>query len=323
MREFQLIALLQNRFAAHAHAMPYAPVLGIGDDAAVLAVPAGKHLVVTTDTLVSGVHFLAADPAGDIAAKALAVNLSDLAAMGAEPAWFFLAISLPGIDLKWCDEFASGLLEMATSGRIQLAGGDTTQGPLSITITAMGLVGQGKALRRDGAKPGELIVVSGQPGLAALALRQEMAGESVLPEARQALKHPQPRLALGLALSGKASACIDISDGLAADLGHILKASACGAEIMLGQLPEATAFRELDAETRWALQLSGGDDYELCFTLPQQYQHELSAFGQSAGVALQVIGKTTAGGGLKLWQADGQEYVLQRSGYEHFAGEPA
>lgn len=323
MTEFQLIAQLQNRFAAHAHSMPFAPVLGIGDDAAVLAVPEGKHLVVTTDTLVSGVHFFAADPADAIAAKALAVNLSDLAAMGAEPAWFFLTISLPEIDTQWCDEFASGLLEMATSGRIQLAGGDTTQGPLSITITAMGLVGQGKALRRDGAKPGELIVVSGQPGLAALALRQEMAGKPVLPEARQALKHPQPRLALGQELVGKASACIDISDGLAADLGHILKASACGAEIMLGQLPEAAAFGELDAETRRSLQLGGGDDYELCFTLPQQFRHELSAIGQAAGVALQVIGETTAGSGLKLWQADGQEYVLQRGGYEHFAGKPA
>ena len=323
MGEFQLIARLQNRFAEHAHSMSYAPVLGIGDDAAVLAVPEGKQLVVTTDTLVSGVHFFAADPASDIAAKALAVNLSDLAAMGAEPAWFFLAISLPEIDPEWCDEFASGLLAMATQGRIQLAGGDTTEGPLSITITAIGLVEQGKALRRDGAQPGELIVVSGQPGLAALALRQEIAGESVLPEARQALKHPQPRLALGLALVGRASACIDISDGLAADLGHILKASACGAEIMLEQLPEAKAFSGFDAETRWALQLGGGDDYELCFTLPQQYRKELSAIERSAGVALQVIGVTTAGSGLKLWQADGQEYVLQRSGYEHFAGEPA
>jgi thiamine-monophosphate kinase len=321
--EFQLIAQLQRRFASQQQSLPYAPLLGIGDDAAVLAIPPGKHLVVTTDTLVSDVHFFAADTPADIAVKSLAVNLSDLAAMGAEPAWFFLALTLPEINPQWCDEFAGGLFEIATAGRIHLAGGDTTQGPLSITITAMGLVGQNQALRRDGAKPGELIVVSGQPGLAALALRQEMAGESVSPEAWRALKQPQPRLALGLELVGKASACIDISDGLAADLGHILKASNCGAEIRLEQLPQAAALGALDADTRQALQLGGGDDYELCFTLPRQYQHELAGIQQRSGVALQVIGETTAGSDLKLWRADGREYELQRAGHEHFASRPA
>lgn len=323
MNEFQLIAELQSRFAEQKDDLPYAPVLGMGDDAAVLAVPQGMHLVVTTDTLVSEVHFRANDSADDIAAKALAVNLSDLAAMGAEPAWFFLSLALPEIDPKWCSKFANGLFEMATTARIHLAGGDTTRGPLTITITAMGLVEHGKALRRDGAKPGELIVVSGQPGLAALALQQETTGEVVHPEARQALKRPQPRLSLGRELVGKASACVDISDGLAADLGHILKASGCGAEIMLEQLPKAAAFSALDKENRWALQLSGGDDYELCFTLPQHHKQQLEDMQQRSGVALQVIGETTAGSGLKLLQEDGQEHSLPRAGYDHFADQPA
>lgn len=323
MNEFQLIAELQNRFAKQKDSLPHAPVVGMGDDAAVLDVPQGKHLVVTTDTLVSEVHFRANDSADDIGAKALAVNLSDLAAMGAEPAWFFLSIALPEIDPGWSDKFASGLLEMATAGRIHLAGGDTTKGPLTITITAMGLVEQGKALRRDGAKPGELVVVSGQTGLAALALQQETAGEVIHADARRALKRPEPRLALGRELVGKASACIDVSDGLAADLGHILKASSCGAEILLEQLPQAAALSDFNQDQRWALQLAGGDDYELCFCLPRQYQQELPEMEQRAGVALRVIGETTTGSGLKLRQPDGREYSLPRAGYDHFADSPA
>lgn len=320
MGEFEFIAQLQDRFAEHAASCPYAPILGMGDDAAVLSVPAGKQLVVSTDTLVSDVHFFATDHPGDIAAKSLAVSLSDLAAMGAEPAWFFLAISLPDIDSEWCAEFAEGLLEMSVLGQIQLAGGDTTSGPLSITITAMGLVEQGGALRRDGARPGELIVVSGQPGLAALGLQQQQAGAAVHPVARQALKRPRPRLELGRQLSGFASSCIDVSDGLAADLGHILRASGCGAELRLSQLPAADAFSGLEEEQRWALQLSGGDDYELCFTLPKQNKPELAGIQQRTGVSLHVIGETTPGAGLKMLQPGGKEFLLQRAGYEHFAG---
>lgn len=319
MSEFALIARLQQLFAAHAESCKHKPVLGIGDDAAVLAIPAGQHLLVTTDTLVSGVHFSADDKPSDIAAKALAVNLSDLAAMGAEPAWFFLAISLPGQDLAWWDDFTAGLLEMAASGAIQLAGGDTTHGPLSVTITAMGITEQGKALRRDGARPGDRVVVSGQPGLAAFALQQKLADHEAPPDALKALLRPQPRLALGRELRNLASACVDVSDGLAADLGHILKASGCGAELLLEKLPTPAALADLETEARWKLQLSGGDDYELCFTLPPEHLPLLPEIERRAGVALHVIGTVVSGGGLKLQQRDGQEFRLDSSGYEHFS----
>jgi len=320
MSEFKLIEQIRNLFALQQQACEYPAVLGIGDDAAVLAVPAGKHLLVTTDTLVSGVHFFADDKPANIAVKALAVSLSDLAAMGAEPAWFFLAVTLPSQDPEWWEEFSRGLLEIATAAGIQLAGGDTTQGPLSINITAMGLVQQGQALRRDGAKPGDLVLVSGHPGLAALALQQRLAGKSPDPQALLALHRPQPRLALGRALVGLASACIDVSDGLAADLGHILDASDCGAEIFLDRLPQSAAFDGLSASQKWALQLSGGDDYELCFTVPPEHQQAVMNLQQQAGVAVHVIGRITAVKGLKLLQPNGEEFSLGRSGYEHFAG---
>jgi thiamine-monophosphate kinase len=319
MSEFEFIARLQSRFDAHAKSCEHVPVLSIGDDAAVLDVPNDKQVVVTTDTLVSDVHFFANDRPADIAAKALAVSLSDLAAMGAEPAWFFLAISLPQADLEWWDDFATGLLEMAGAGGIQLAGGDTTRGPLSITITAMGLVAKGQALRRDGAKAGDLVVVSGQPGLAALALQQILVGETTTAEAEQAFRRPQPRLTLGRALVGHATACVDVSDGLMADLGHILQASGCGAEIRLEQLPKSAAMSALDKVTAWNLQLAGGDDYELCFTLPQQLVYILPGLQQKFELPLRVIGKVVAGSRAKLLLEDGQEFALDRSSYEHFS----
>jgi len=319
MSEFDLIARLQKRFAAHASACRNAPVVGIGDDAAVLDVPAGQQLLVTTDTLVSGVHFFADDKPADIAAKALAVNLSDLAAMGAEPAWFFLAISLPTEDLQWWDDFTQGLLDMASQAGIQLAGGDTTHGPMSVTITAMGLTATSKALRRDGARPGDLVVVSGQPGLAAFALQERLAGRDTPPEAQQALLRPQPRLSLGKSLRDRASACVDVSDGLAADLGHILKASKCGAELWPQKLPTPPALSELESAARWRLQLAGGDDYELCFTLPLQHEALLPGLQEKSGVALQVIGRIVNGDGLKLVPETGREFELDRFGYDHFS----
>ncbi len=320
MSEFKLIAQLQNRFALQQQFCNYPAVLGIGDDAAVLAVPPGKHVLVTTDTLVCGVHFLADDKPADIAAKALAVSLSDLAAMGAEPAWFFLAITLPQQDPQWWDDFSQGLLEMATASGIQLTGGDTTQGPLSVNITAMGLVEQGTALRRDGANPGDLVLVSGQPGLAALALQQKLAGKQSQPDALKALQRPEPRLALGRALLGLASACIDVSDGLAADLGHILDASNCGAEVFLDQLPKPVALSNLSSEQRWTLQLAGGDDYELCFTLPPEHEPAVLNLQKQVGVAVQVIGRITSANGLRLTQVDGSAFSLANSGYQHFSG---
>jgi thiamine-monophosphate kinase len=319
MSEFALIERLQQRFAEHSSACRYVPAVGIGDDAAVLDVPSGQQLLVTTDTLVSGVHFLADDRPANVAAKALAVNLSDLAAMGAEPAWFFLAITMPAQDLGWWDDFTAGLLEVASQAGIQLAGGDTTRGPLSVTITAMGLTTEGKALRREGARPGDLVVVSGQPGLAAFALHEKLAGREAPTLAQQALLRPEPRLLLGRALRGLASACVDVSDGLAADLGHILKASHCGAELRLQNLPTPPALASLTNKDRWKLQLAGGDDYELCFTLPPQHEALLPGLQAQSGVALQVIGSIVEGSGMKLVQEAGQEFALDRFGYEHFS----
>jgi len=194
--------------------------VGMGDDAAVVTVDAGRQLVITVDTMVAGVHFPIDTPAADIACKALAVNLSDLAAMGADPRWFFLALTLPQADERWLEEFATGLATLAAASGIELAGGDTTSGPLSITITALGVVNRGEALLRSTAQAGDLVVVSGTPGLAAAGLMQWRAGEAVDSQAWRAFTRPQPRLQLGRALHGKATACIDVSDGLAADLGQ-------------------------------------------------------------------------------------------------------
>lgn len=318
MSEFELINSLKEKFSGLSQSCEHPAVLGMGDDAAVLAVPGGKQLVVSTDTLVSEVHFFADTAAADIAAKSLSVSLSDLASMGAEPAWFFLAISLPEIDLGWWEDFCDGLLETARSAKIELAGGDTTQGPLSITITAMGLVDEGHALRRDGARPGDLVVVSGNPGLAAWALQQKLAGETAPEQSLNALNRPQARLKLGRALVGVASACIDVSDGLSADLGHLLTASGCGAEIFTGQLPIPTELAHLDARDRWARQLAGGDDYELCFTLPGMYAGQLPALSQETGIELHIIGKIVAGTGLKILQDDGQEVSMPNAGFDHF-----
>ena len=229
--EFDLIRRLQEIICIKPSVSRPGPVVGIGDDGAVLALPANSQLVVSTDTLVENVHFLCESSATDLGHKALAVNLSDLAAMGAEPAWFFLALTLPEIQPDWLEDFAQGMAGLAEDAGIQLAGGDVTSGPLSITITVLGLVESGQALRRTGARAGDLIVVSGTLGDAALALQAIAAGGSPDTVSGVALNRPIPRLELGLQLRGLASSCIDVSDGLLADLGHILLASGKGAEI--------------------------------------------------------------------------------------------
>ena len=218
MSEFDLISRLQEIISTG----PGSCVIGIGDDAAVLDVPPDRQLVVTTDTLVQGVHFRPQMPAGDLGHKALAVNLSDLAAMGAEPAWYFLALTLPAVDSAWLDSFAEGMAKLAEDAGIELAGGDTTAGPLSITITALGLVEGGQALTRNGAQEGDLVAVSGVLGEAAFACKSLDVGITPDANARRALDHPIPRLSLGRCLRELATSCIDLSDGLLADLGHIL-----------------------------------------------------------------------------------------------------
>ena len=316
MPEFDLIGRIRDIVT-----VPSDPqcVLGIGDDAAVLEVPADRQLVVCTDTLVSGVHFPAGTAPDAVGYKSLAVNLSDLAAMGATPAWFLLALTLPEDDPDWVDAFAHGLYRLASTAGIVLVGGDTTSGPLSVTVTAAGLVEKGAALQRAGARPGDHVVVSGTPGRAAFALRQLKSGQAAAADARAALDFPIPRLELGAALRGCASACIDLSDGLAADLGHILERSGVGAEIDLGALPDGLPAK-LSEEDRWALQLAGGDDYELCFTVPADLESKLAGIAFRTGVTLTTIGRITENAGLVLRTSGGAIFEPPKTGYQHFAG---
>jgi thiamine-monophosphate kinase len=318
MPEFDLIRKLQEIIS-----LPDAPacLLGIGDDAAVLEPAPGRQLVVCTDTLVEGVHFPVGTDPRAIGHKSLAVNLSDLAAMGAEPDWFLLALTLPDADEQWLAAFASGMGDLAARSGIALVGGDTTHGPLSITVTAAGSVAPGTALTRSGARSGDLVAVSGCPGRAAQALAAVLAHEEPDCRGLEALEYPEPRLALGKALCGLATACIDLSDGLLADLGHILAQSGVGAELDLGSLPESGPLAALPDEQRWQLQLGGGDDYELCFTVPARKQKELAALALSCELDLSVIGEVTARPGLVMRRPDGSPYDQVVRGYEHFAPE--
>lgn len=316
MPEFDLIRRIQETIDVPAGR---ACALGIGDDAAVLDIPTGRQLVVCTDTLVEGVHFPENTDPHAIGYKSLAVNLSDLAAMGAEPGWFFMALTLPNGDAAWVESFARGMAGLAQQAKIVLAGGDTTSGGLSITVTAVGLVDKGMALTRGGAKPGDRILVSGTPGRAALALQQLKAGYEPLQDCLRALEYPLARLALGSALSGTASACIDISDGLAADLGHILERSGRGARLDLGRLPVADCFSGLGEQERWSLQLAGGDDYELCFTVPPGAMHRIPAIASECDVDLAEIGVITGHAGLALERPGGGLFEPGLEGFQHFA----
>lgn len=296
-------------------------VLGIGDDAAVLAVPGGQQLVVCTDTLVAGVHFPEDTAPADIGWKSLAVNLSDLAAMAAEPAWCTLAMALPEPDEAWLDSFLDGFLELADAEGVSLVGGDTTRGPLCITVTAHGFVAPGQALRRDGARAGDDIWVTGTLGDAAGALAQWRARGPASAKLRHRLDRPTPRLAAGRALRGLASAGIDLSDGLAADLGHVLAASGAGARIELGRLPCSRTLADHFAEPRrWDLQLSGGDDYELCFTAPPARALEIEQALAAAGVTATVVGQVEAEPGVRYGTPEGGAWTPAASGYQHFDG---
>jgi len=318
MPEFELIKRLQA--AVCAAAAPYRAhcVLGIGDDAALMEVPAGRQLVACTDSLVEGVHFPFGTEPAAVGHKALAVNLSDLAAMGAEPAWFLLALTLPSADADWLDGFAQGMARLAGESGIFLAGGDVTSGPLNVCVTALGLVEPGQALTRSGARPGDLVAVSGRPGAAAHALRVLQSGEQPDAAERAVLDYPTPRLALGRALRGLATSCIDLSDGLLADLGHLLEAAGLGARLELQSLPCPPAMAGMLPGERWPLQLSGGDDYELCFTVPPAERARLDVLAQSCNIELTVIGEITRQTGLVVEQPDGSRYQPRKSGYEHF-----
>ncbi|TLX20923.1 thiamine-phosphate kinase [Thermomonas fusca] len=310
VHEFDLIARIRQRAAARGDV-----VLGIGDDCALLLPPPGMQLAVTMDALNAGVHFPPETAPADIGWKALAVNLSDLAAMGAQPAWGTLSLSLPQGDPGFVDAFFDGFFALAAQHGFALVGGDTTRGPLSIAITAHGLVEPGRALRRDGARVGDDIWVSGTLGDAAGALRQWQAGAAMSPALQARLDRPTPRVALGRALRGIASSCIDVSDGLLADLAHLCRASGVGAEVDVDALPASAALRNaFDPDTRRVLQAAGGDDYELCFTAAPAQRAALRQLSATLALSLSCIGSVTAGTGVRC---DG--VAAGAGGYQHFA----
>lgn len=321
MGEFELI---RNYFAAVPCAQAGDGVaLGIGDDCALLAVPAGEQLAISTDTLVTGVHF--ADPCDPflLGQRSLAVAVSDLAAMGATPVAFTLALTLPAVTADWLDAYARGLNQMAQGCGVRLVGGDTTRGPLSLTMTVFGRVPAGQALTRSGAQIGDLLCVGGDLGNAAGALPLVL-GQRTAPAAiaEPLLAHywsPQPQLALGQALRGKASAALDISDGLLADCGHIAKASAVGLLVEHQKLPLSAALLAFLGENAARVAaVSGGDDYVLAFTLPPAHLPALLA----EGWPIHVVGRVVAGQGVTLLDANGQDITPNIRGYQHFQETP-
>jgi len=316
MSEFELIRRYFSRAAPNA-------LLGVGDDAALLQVSGDNVLAVSTDMLVSGTHFYSdADPFL-LGHKTLAVNLSDMAAMGAAPRWATLAIALPDASEVWLERFSAGFFSVAQQYGVELVGGDTTRGPLNLCVTVFGEVPAQLALRRSGANAGDEVWVSGTLGDAALALAH-LRGEIVLSESEfaacaPALHQPQPRVALGLALRGMANCAIDISDGLLADLGHILDASQLGAEIDFARLPISpvmSAYVQLPLGKRCIL--SGGDDYELCFTAPAKCHAGIKVVSSRLELPLTCIGKVVAGRGCVMRDASGKLINVEARGYDHF-----
>ncbi|MDH3525986.1 MAG: thiamine-phosphate kinase [Gammaproteobacteria bacterium] len=297
-------------------------VAGIGDDAALLRVAPGSELVVCMDTLVAGVHFPESTAAAAIGHKALAVNLSDLAAMGAEPAWATLALTLPASDPDWLRAFADAFFTLADSHGVQLVGGDTTCGPLAVTVQAHGFVPAGQALRRRGARPGDRVYVTGTLGDAGLALHE---GVSVPPGLQARLDFPQPRIAAGLALRGQASAAIDISDGLLADLGHLLEYDGLGATLQVDAVPRSADFlaglQPLGAAGEalfYELPLAAGDDYELCFTVPEDRCHAVQRRLAEIACAGTLVGVIDEVPGIRCHRSTGEPYHPSSSGYRHF-----
>jgi len=324
--EFRLIDRLRERTAQNRGDVS----LGIGDDAALLAVPPGMELATAIDTLVEGVHFLPGTAPADLGWKALAVNLSDLAAMGATPAWALLALTLPGAmaaeaRIAFVDGFADGFAALAAPQRLALVGGDTTRGPLAVSVAVHGFVPPGQALLRSGARPGDAVLVTGTLGDAAagLQLARHPAHGAVEP-ARAAflagrLHRPTPRLAAGLALRGRASACVDVSDGLLADLGHLCEASGAGAEIDAALLPRSPALlAAFDGAAARDFALAGGDDYELCFTVPAAGVADVQADLARLGCGATRIGCIVEGRGVRVRGEDGAWLETPRRGWDHF-----
>ncbi|MGY0557997.1 thiamine-phosphate kinase [Lysobacter sp. A421] len=317
MAEFDLIDRIRSRAQSRDDV-----VLGIGDDAAIIQVPAGFQLVVCTDTLNAGVHFPLDTTPADIGWKALAVNLSDLAAMAATPAWCTLSLSMPSDVPAWLEGFLDGFLALAAEHRVALIGGDTTRGPLSVSVTAHGLVAPGRALRRDGAQVDDDLWVTGTLGDAAAALALLLLDadpSEAIESLRPRLDRPTPRVAIGQQLGGLAHAGIDISDGLLADLAHLCRASSVGAEVELDALPGSSALaRAFDLPQRRGLQAGGGDDYELCFTAPVCARESIDALATQTATTITRIGRVIAGEGVRALEADGRQWHPPRTGYTHF-----
>lgn len=322
MGEFDLIEKFFKRPARHA-------TLGVGDDCALLGITPGQQLAISSDMLVEGRHFLSTVHPRLLGHKALAVNLSDLAACGAQPKAFMLALSLPQVDPAWLSEFSQGLWALADAHHIDLIGGDTTRGPLNICITVLGEVPTSQALLRSGAQVDDDIYVSGHLGDARLALEvfrgSIQVPSGIFESARMRMEAPTPRVSLGLALRGIAHAAVDISDGLLGDLGHILKASGVGANIETAQVAstlaclshsQAVDFLELDRQL--ALTLSGGDDYELVFTAATTQREAVALASQKTQTQVTRIGRITASPDLVLLKADGSIMANTFASFDHF-----
>ncbi len=295
--------------------------LGIGDDAALLQVAAGEDLVLTTDALVEGVHFLPGAPAHSLGHRALAVNLSDIAAMGASPSWALLSLNLPRADEAWLQAFSAGFGALAQAHEVALVGGNVSRGPLSITVQLAGLVPSGQALRRDGARPGHALYVSGSVGDAAAGLqvlREELRTTSEAADyLRRRFEYPQPRSQLGMALRGLASACIDVSDGLYVDAQRLLQASGCGASLEIERLPLSAALKQALGDAAWCRALDGGEDYELCFAAPTGHAAAIAAAAARSATAVSCIGRIQAQVGVEIKSGNS---VMQFSplGFDHF-----
>ncbi|HRE13820.1 MAG TPA: thiamine-phosphate kinase [Usitatibacteraceae bacterium] len=315
--EFELIARYFTRPAQNA-------VLGVGDDCALVDVSNGMDLAVSTDTMVSGTHFFPDVDPENLGHKALAVNLSDMAAMGAMPYWATLALTLPSVNHEWLERFAKGFFDLAEEFDVSLIGGDTTRGHLSMTVTIMGEVPAGAALRRSGARADHDVWVSGWLGDAALAMAHRH-GRLVLEaadyyEAVMRLYEPTPRVNLGQGLRGLATAAIDVSDGLLGDLGHICKLSKVAAEVELDSIPvSAIGAKHRGTKEGLTAIVAGGDDYELCFTAPPNARESIEEMGEMLGVPVTRIGRILKGSGVKLLDESGKAVPTDGRGFDNFA----
>ncbi|QEP42710.1 thiamine-phosphate kinase [Ectothiorhodospiraceae bacterium BW-2] len=322
MTQLNEFALIERYFAPQIEG-ENRPLLGIGDDGALVAVPSAEALVVTTDTLIAGVHFPEDATAATIGHKALAVNLSDLAAMGARPRWFTLSLTLPRADEHFLAPFAEAMLRLAQRYQVALIGGDTVRGDrLAVTIQALGTVVAERALRRSGAKVGDTLYLTGTIGDAAAGLtlwQQQQRSEPWQQQLIERLTCPTPRVEAGLALAGLASAAIDISDGLAADLGHLCRLSGVGAKVDIGQLPRSVALQQWSGAslTDW---FNGGDDYELCFSAAAELTPNIAQLADRLGLALTAIGEIVAPAqGVSWWQGGSRvATIVAAGGYRHF-----